>query len=198
MYYVNQDWNLPIGYVFAPEPKHSPSGSSDFVNSAPFCAAIWFRGTEQITNDVAGYLFYQGKVIGDTKTTEHGTVSDEVSDLCTEPSEYEWRRKRFWFNTVFVFDKQPQTHPSGFPLYKNPGKYEIKMLQNGHLSRTARFEVNADGKIIDKGIARSQLGRSRTVIPVQVIGDQDGRWDREARKGQAFYGDPLPGFEAAK
>ena len=32
------------------------------------------------------------------------------------------------------------------------------------------------------------------MIPVQIIGEQDGQWDRNAYKTDAFYGNPLSGF----
>ena len=34
----------------------------------------------------------------------------------------------------------------------------------------------------------------RVVVPVAVLGEQDGRWDRAAWKTDAFYGNPLNGF----
>jgi hypothetical protein len=45
------------------------------------------------------------------------------------------------------------------------------------------------------GIATAnKLGNDRVIVPVQVIGDQDGQWDRTAWKTDAFYGNPLKGF----
>jgi hypothetical protein len=34
----------------------------------------------------------------------------------------------------------------------------------------------------------------RVVIPVTVLGTQDGKWDRNAWKTDAFFGNPLAGF----
>jgi len=34
------------------------------------------------------------------------------------------------------------------------------------------------------------------IVPVQVIGDQDGMWNKTAWKTDAFYGNPLTGFTA--
>ena len=50
-------------------------------------------------------------------------------------------------------------------------------------------------KIVDTGIGKqNNLGTGRVVIPVQIIGDQDGQWDRNAHKTDAFFGNPLNGF----
>jgi hypothetical protein len=34
------------------------------------------------------------------------------------------------------------------------------------------------------------------IVPVQIIGDQDGPWNKTAWKTDAFYGNPLTGFTA--
>ncbi len=95
-------------------------------------------------------------------------------------------------------DKEPEfANRNDFPLYKNPGEYEIKILQNGKLARTAKFTVGPNGQLVDTGIGpQNNLGTGRIVVPVQIIGDQDGKWDRNAYKTDAFFGNPLAGFIA--
>ena len=49
----------------------------------------------------------------------------------------------------------------------------------------------------DNGIASAyKLGSDRVVVPVLIIGDQDGMWNRTAWKTDAFYGNPLTNFTA--
>jgi hypothetical protein len=36
----------------------------------------------------------------------------------------------------------------------------------------------------------NKLGSNRVIVPVTIIGDQDGQWDRLAWKTEAFYGNP--------
>ena len=61
--------------------------------------------------------------------------------------------------------------------------------------RSIKFAVDAQGKIVDNGIATSnKLGNDRVIVPVQVMGDSDGQWDKNAWKTDAFYGNPLTGF----
>jgi hypothetical protein len=70
------------------------------------------------------------------------------------------------------------------------------VLQKGHLARSVKFTV-AEGGSFDNGIATSnQLGTDVVIVPVKVLGDQDGVWDHLAWKTGAFYGNPLTGFTA--
>jgi hypothetical protein len=80
---------------------------------------------------------------------------------------------------------------------ENPGPYELKIMHNGRLIRTLKFAVDAQGKLVDNGIATTnKVGSDRIIVPVQVLGDRDGTWDRTAWKTEAFYGNPLVGFAA--
>ena len=50
-------------------------------------------------------------------------------------------------------------------------------------------------QIVATGIGQqNNLGTGRNVVPVQIIGDQDGQWERNAYKADAFFGNPLTGF----
>ena len=55
--------------------------------------------------------------------------------------------------------------------------------------------MGTNGQLVDTGIGKqNNLGTGRIVIPVQVVGDQDGQWDRNAYKTDAFFGNPLSGL----
>jgi hypothetical protein len=83
-----------------------------------------------------------------------------------------------------------------FMVHSNPGEYELKVLWNNKLARSIKFTVGADG-MFDNGIASAnKLGSDRVIVPVQIIGDQDGQWNRAAWQTEAFYGNPLQGFTA--
>ena len=83
-----------------------------------------------------------------------------------------------------------------FTLAKNPGEYEFKLLWNNKLSRSIKFTVQPGGKF-DNGIASAnKLGSDIVIVPVTVLGDQDGMWNKTAWKTDAFYGNPLNGFTA--
>jgi hypothetical protein len=82
-------------------------------------------------------------------------------------------------------------------MSENAGDYEVKILYKGHLVRSIKFAVDAEGKIVDNGIAAAnKLGNNRVIVPVQILGDSDGQWDKNAWKTDAFYGNPLTGFTA--
>jgi hypothetical protein len=106
-------------------------------------------------------------------------------------------RSVFSFQKAMLWDKEPTVMAAGFfyEMYKHPGDYEIKVLQNGKLSRTAKFSFGSDYKIVDTGIVKqNNLGVLRVLVPAQIVGEQDGQWDRAAYKSDAFFGNPLNGF----
>jgi hypothetical protein len=81
-------------------------------------------------------------------------------------------------------------------MSKNPGEYEFKLLWKNHVARSMKITVGADAKI-DNGIAAAnKMGNSRTIMPIKILGDQDGQWNHAAWKTDAFYGNPLTGFTA--
>lgn len=78
----------------------------------------------------------------------------------------------------------------------SPGAYEIKVLKEGRLKRTATFTVSEDGSF-DNGIASAnKLGSDKVIIPVSVVGDLPRPWNKLAWKTEAFHGNPLTGFTA--
>ena len=50
-------------------------------------------------------------------------------------------------------DTSANRYEGVFFLDKNPGEYEIKVLRQQKLARSAAFTVGADGRIVDNGIA---------------------------------------------
>jgi hypothetical protein len=157
----------------------------------------WFKGTPNTLNYAryAAYLYYQGKLVADsTGEGKYGNTGCEVTNTAYEESASGYCRRKFVVNAM-VWDKQPQFHPQDFPMYTNPGEYEIKVLQNGKLVRVAKFTMGTNYKLVDSGIGKqNNLGTGRIVVPVQIIGDQDGQWDRNAYKTDAFFGSTLSGF----
>lgn len=200
VYYVDQDWNLPIGYVwYTPDDVYG----WDYPN---FHIAFWVRG-EAYKFDP--HLFYQGKEVGrmfmdgmqvgaagcegvvDLQTTQ--SVNDSL------PQKAKWSRVECGFPIVKQWDKtnggqgQPNTNDM-FKMASNPGQYEFKLLWNNKLARSIKFTVGPNGKL-DNGIASSnKLGIERVVVPVTIIGDQDGTWNKATWQIDAFYGHPLTGF----
>jgi hypothetical protein len=201
VYFVNHDWNLPIGYVFL-----KPDDVSGWKKTT-FSVAFWMRGDYQ--GNFQPHLFYQGKEVG--KISFEGRdvgipiCDPEVENSTTHsvadsvPQKAKWVRVRCSFFNVQGWDRTGAEPGMFGPLYqleKNPGEYEVKVLWNNRLARSIKFTAGADGKLDDHITAANKLGSNRVIVPVQIIGDQDGPWDRAAWKNDAFYGNPLIGFTA--
>ncbi len=201
VYYVDEDWTLPIGYVYL-----QPSEGKGW-KMPNLAMTLWFTGeTPQIDPHVfykgkeVGKLFYQGEQVGkpscgEIYTTETSQFVDEKT-----PHKAKWSRVTCSFSNIDGWDKSgegPGMFGPPYLLATNPGEYEIKILWNNHLARSIKFTAGADGKF-DNGIAASnKLGSDRVIEPVKVLGDQDGSWNHAAWKTDAFYGNPLKGFTAA-
>ena len=189
---------MPIGYVYltADELK-----GWDRPN---FHVAFWVRGDAYNFNPTVpqrqggGQEDFEGQEVGkagcesdiDNNTTHY--VADTV------PQKAKWSRVSAASRTSWAWTS-PATITAcsaAHVLNANPGEYELKVLWNNKLARSVKFNVAADGKF-DNGIASAnKLGSDRVIVPVQVIGDQDGQWDKAAWKTDAFYGNPLTGFTA--
>jgi len=206
VYYVNYDWVLPIAYVYDEwiynwEYSRPPSAITSTVpdlSRSHLMAAFWFKGTNKsvIYSKYAAYLYYKGQMVAEA-VPESAVCEALNTPETNQDSTNAYCRSVFNFQKAMLWDKEPTVYAPGyfFEMYKNPGEYEIKVLQNGKLARTAKFTMGSDYKIVDSGVGKqNNLGTGRVVIPVQIIGDQDGQWDRNAYKADAFYANPLSGF----
>ena len=199
VYFVDHDWNLPIGYVFLTADNLAGWKRPNFQ------VAFWVRG-EGVRMEP--HLFYQGKEVGkmfmDGTEVGHASCDSEVENNTTLSVEDALPQKAKWARMICKFPNIKGRDTTGegptmfgklHTLADNPGEYEFKLLWNNRLARSIKFTVAPDGKF-DNGIATAnKLGSDRVIFPVQVIGDQDGVWDRAAWK-DAFYGNPLTGFTA--
>jgi hypothetical protein len=188
VYYPNLDWNLPIGHVFIDD--------RDFLN-----VRFWIRG--EATNTIDAHLFYRGQEVGlfEKYGNQYG-ASRCSSDIDyqptrdagpTAPQGAKWQRVNCPFETVAT--KPNSDAPEWHVLSANPGDYEVKVLRNKRLVRVIKFAIGSDGKIVDNRIAvNNGMGNNFIVVPVQISGEQDGPWDKMAWKTDAFYGNPLTGF----
>ena len=151
-------------------------------------------------NQTVAYLFRDGEQVGSTATTRDGVEAAEVTNTTSNAHPlYTWSRRRYTFTRVLAFNREdPDNHPDFYRLDKNPGEYEVRILRSGQLARVLKFTVGADGKVGDTGLShRYQMGTRRIVVPVQVLGDKDAPWDRDAWRTDAFFGNLLSGFSPA-
>jgi len=199
VYFVNQDWNLPIGYVFL-----TPDDVSGWKKTT-LNVSFWARGA--YNGAFQPHLFYQGREVG-KMSFEGREVGQPICDpevqhepshsvASTVPQKAGWMRVRCRFFNVQGSDQtgeEPGLFGPLFRLDKNPGEYEFKVLWNNRLARSIKFTVGPNGKLVNAVAATDRLDSDRVVVPVTIIGDQDGPWDRASWKTDAFYGNPLKDF----
>ena len=184
-FYVVQDWRLPVGFIW-----YDPTYDE---NVPALAAQMWFRGTHD-GDKLEGVLFYKGQQVASVLGSQEEEISTGVGD-----PQGRWGLWKFGFAKVRGYNNDTSANNwSGvFFLDKNPGDYEIKVLRQQKLARTASFSVGADGRIVDNGIAKqNKLGGIRMVLPVKLLGDQDLKYDPLSWKTDTLYGNLLTGFTA--
>src|SRR5262249_26008912 len=160
---INNDWTIPIGYVFFD--KDNSHGDDVFLN-----VAFAVRGNPP---DVEAHLFYKGKDLAKFKKAGN-------SGPDWKPEKPAWGVVDCAFLGVYPQRPDEGGYDPKFDVSANPGEYEVKVLLAGHLARSIKFTVGADGKL-DKNLALSnKLGSDRAIVPVQVIGNRETAWDRAA------------------
>jgi hypothetical protein len=190
-YYVDQDWRLPLGTIWL--------NTADNSATPPLYLGMWVRGNAWRLGNLAGYLMYNGKQIGSTKadTWSHIGMDNELLTMGTREEDPAWRFLNLDFQGVLGTRGDLGAREELFILDENPGEYELKILNSGKLVRSMKFTVGADGKIVDSGIGTEQRpSGTRYLIPVKIAGDLDGKWDQNAWKTDAYYGNPYAGFVA--
>lgn len=200
VYYVDHDWNLPIGYVWYTQDSIYGWEYPDFH------IGFWVRGDAY---NFDPHLFYKGQEVGRlfmdgrqvSKASCEARVENNTTHYVNEafPQKAKWARVECGFPVVKRWDKtndgQGQSNTKEmFKLASNPGEYELKVLWNNKLARSIKFTVGPDGKLDNDIASANKVGTERVIVPVQIVGDQDGLWDKTAWKTEAFYGNPLTGF----
>jgi hypothetical protein len=196
VYYTNLEWSLPIGYVFYD------------LNRNELRTAFWIRGDD---THLELHAFYRGQeIVYDFRGTESpaigscGTQRMEIAPS-TFPAESVNPKPNWHFvECSFVGLPLKETgNPSMHKVASNAGEYEIKVLRKNKLSRTFKFTVGPDGRLAGGIPLIYRVGEEGSpnlpgvIVPVAILDDQDGPWDRNAWKTDAFYGNPPAGFAPA-
>ena len=188
-YFVDYDWAMPLGYL---------SFIAD--NGAPALQVwMWFKfGPEEPNeNNFNAHVFYQGKEVCASLGFHSEPEAYEQIDTDNAAGRYGWSKHLFMIPLCQVKLENPELNPRAFQVDKNPGEYEVKVLWNGKLARVGKFTVNADGTIANPlGDKNPQLHTSRRVMPVQILGDQDYKFDKTAWKTGMNFGNPVTDFVA--
>jgi hypothetical protein len=188
VYFVDQDWNLPIGYV------HYDADQMLHVS-------FWARGEGVYFEP---HLFYKGQEVGrvfleDGTPIAHPSCGSDVDlqpthyvDTASTPEGAKWYRIRCDFPMV----RRTSDNSDMFQTSSNPGEYEVKVLRRNKLARSIKFSLGPEGTVESSAAPSNGLRSDRAIVPVAISGDQDGAWDRKVWKTEAFYGNPLTGFSS--
>jgi hypothetical protein len=191
-FYVDQDWNLPIGYT-----------RIEWSNQDPYpLIRMWFKGGIK-ASDLEARVFHNGQQIA---TTDDGgnvdTVGERSPKRAGNDPALQWHLFEFnWYKKI-IFNGDPEKRKAEsrsspcvdtLCINQTPGEYTVKVFYKGEPVRETRFSI-ADGNFADNGIARqSKLSTDKVLLPVKVMGTVD-KWNPTAAKADAFYGNPLTGF----
>lgn len=185
-FFVDYDWHLPLAYLWL-----NPQSDE---NVPTLSTQVCLRGKVD-PSKLEAALFYNGKQISKIPGSSNSekTVLTSPAD---EPS-HRWAIWEFTFPTVRGFNKSQSMndYSSSYFLDKNPGEYEIRIMRDDLPSRSIRFTVGRDGKIVDNGFAKNAaLGGVRMIVPAKILGTGDGGYDAMAWQTEALFGNPPPGF----
>ena len=94
-------------------------------------------------------------------------------------------------NTDWVRSRKPNSIFTG----DNPGEYTVKVFHKGVQVRETQFTIDAKGLIAPNAFSQAMfLNNYRIVVPVKVTGTLD-KWNPATWKTDAFYGNPISGFD---
>jgi hypothetical protein len=171
-YYVDNDFRLGYAYV----------GTWAGDSSNDLYAEFWVKNKIMDYSAVTGFLFYNGKQIAETSPGFPLQLYPKEN-----PKEsYELVTLQF----PILMDKPEADFGDRFKVYENPGDYEIKLMRDKKVIRSAKFSVGADGKLVNNNIGREIVKGTDILVPVQVLGTIDGNYNKMAWK-EGIFGNPI-------
>ncbi len=204
MFYVDNDWSLPVGYV-----GFDWNDSWDYDPHPTIY--LWFKGDLQ-ASDFEARLFQNNQQI--TSTDDGGAINDDSTfagkrnpDSCFQNTEncrytlwtFNW--KNFRVESLDPVEHRlnsgyTRENPNGVYTKDKPGEYTVKIFYKGQQVRETKFTVQPNGYLAPNAFASQiPLDRYKAVVPVKIMGTLD-KYNAAAWKTDAFYGNPLNGFVA--
>ena len=185
-FYVEQDWNLPIGYVWL---DYGADKFSPLVK-----VSMWLKN-EPRADDLEARLFYNGQEVATTDDKGEASSGQYRYPNIIENKELAyWQEWNFaWYKIRYRAGTGGYKYPEAKWINDMPGEYVVKVLHKGIQIREAKFNV-AGGNLADNNIAKqNNFIENKIIIPVKVMGTLE-KWNATAWKTDAFYGNPLTGF----
>lgn len=187
-FFVDQDWNLPIGYVWL---------NWKDKNAPPPTVSMWIKGETRL-DDLEAKLFYNGEQIATTDDMGAAhSVQARYPNSLENKDTHRWELFDFeWYKWKYA------ATPTGRNMFRQArfmndmdGQYTVKVFHKGVQIREASFSVSG-GVLADNGVAKgNNFPDGKVIIPVKVMGDKD-KWNGATWKADAFYTNPLAGFPA--
>ncbi len=187
-FYVEQDWNLPIGYVWL---DWSGNGS----NSPLPKVSVWIKDDIR-AGDLEGRLFYNGQQVA--TTDDMGEVSDKdyrYPNIIEDKALAYWKRWDFaWYKVRYASSAlSRKTFPQAKFINDMDGDYTVKIFYKAQQIREVNFKVSG-GNLADNGIAKqNNFADYKIIVPVKILATTE-KWNATAWKTDAFYGNPLNSF----
>lgn len=186
-FFVEQDWNMPIGYVWL-------DSSTDKHGLLP-TFSVWIKGENRL-DDLEARLFYNGQQIATTDDMgAAGSKQRRYPNSLQNKETHRWELLDFaWYKFRYAATAQGRKMFAQAKFMNDmSGDYSVKVFHKGVQIREASFSV-AGGEFVDNGIAKNNsFAENKVIVPVKIMGDKD-KWNATQWKTDAFYGNPLAGF----
>jgi hypothetical protein len=187
-FYVDNDWNLPIGYV-------GFSADAGWTNPPPV-VFMWFKGRLE-AKDFEARLLRNGEEVASTDDNGIVNIYQYRGENCMKFADT-CRLQQFGFYwKKFIVENSNwvrRQKPDSIFTRDKPGQYTVKVFHKGILVRETQFTIDASGRIARNSFSEQMLlGDHKIVVSVRVMGNVDKR-NAATWKADAFYGNPLVGF----
>lgn len=191
MFYVDNDWTLPTGYV-------GFSYTDTYYDFDPRPIVwMWFKG-DLDAKDFEARLYHNGQEVA--TTDDGGTINNERTfgdDCFLKPDLCKYRLWYFFWTNFIVENGAPgvrEKYPKATFTRDKPGEYTVKIFHRGAQVREAKFTIDSKGWVAPNAFSdQIFLTNYRVAVPVKVMGTID-KWNPTAGKVDQFYNNPLSGF----
>lgn len=201
MFYTDQDWLLPFGYVGFED-------NASWEKDPEPTVYVWFKGDLK-REDLEARLFYNNQQISSTDDAvgrmEDGSLGYQQRNQnnCFQFTEtcgyrmwkFTWKLKVESFNQAATAGTYVR-YPDSIYTKDKPGEYTVKIFHKGVQVRELKFSVQPNGYLAANNFASQiPLNNYKVLVPVKIMGTLD-KWNPTAWKTEAFFGNPVSGFVA--
>lgn len=195
-YCVDNDWRLPLGWLYAPDLALATSGELlSALDESDLHFVCWFACAEERLQGLKPEVYCEGKpiVLPELAAPQIETLGTGAGWEGGDERAYTRCSVTYCGVVARANDPAGVDEPRRYALARHPGGYELRLVLRGQTVRRASFTVGADGKLVDPSpAAHEKLGTPRLLVPVAVAGTVDRPWNQQTAPAAAFWGNPLP------